>query len=79
MSCQLLRRGSDVVASGAGNGTIKLWSLKDTNTSLEHLVDLECKGFVNSLAVSRSCRFLVAGVGQEPRMVLHKYILSFCV
>eukprot|EP00958_Prasinococcus_capsulatus_P004107 scaffold382_cov380-Prasinococcus_capsulatus_cf.AAC.21 len=61
-------RGSDVVASGAGDGFVRLWQLKDSNASMEPLLALPCRGFVNSLAVSRSCRFLVAGVGQEPRL-----------
>ncbi|XP_024534000.1 U3 snoRNP-associated protein-like EMB2271 [Selaginella moellendorffii] len=61
-------RGSDLVASGAGDGKIQLWSVEDGNKSLKPLHTLPAKGFVNALAFARSGRFLLAGVGQEPRL-----------
>lgn len=61
-------RASDLAASGAGDGTVQLWALEDTNRVLKPLHKLPVKGFVNSLAFSHSGRFLLAGTGQEPRM-----------
>lgn len=59
-------------ASGAGDGVVRLWCLADTkggsSRALEPLGGLAVRGFVNSLALGRSGRVLVAGVGQEPRM-----------
>lgn len=61
-----------VQASGAGDGVVRLWRLADTkggsSRALEPLGGLAVRGFVNSLALGRSGRVLVAGVGQEPRM-----------
>ncbi|KAG0565708.1 hypothetical protein KC19_7G009100 [Ceratodon purpureus] len=61
-------RASDLAASGAGDGSVQLWALQDTNRVLEPLHKLPVKGFVNSLAFAHSGRFLLAGTGQEPRM-----------
>ena len=59
-------------ASGAGDGVVRLWRLADakggSSRALEPLGGLAVRGFVNSLALGRSGRVLVAGVGQEPRM-----------
>lgn len=65
-------RGSDIAASGAGDGVVRLWKLPDSRASgrptLTELGGVPVRGFVNSLHIARSGRFLVAGVGQEPRM-----------
>ncbi|XP_010256456.1 PREDICTED: U3 snoRNP-associated protein-like EMB2271 [Nelumbo nucifera] len=61
-------RGSDLAASGAGNGMVRLWALESDTKSIRPLYDLPLVGFVNSLAFSKSGRFLLAGVGQEPRL-----------
>jgi ribosomal RNA-processing protein 9 len=67
-------RGADLVASGAGDGAVRLWRVADAGPVgsgkrvLEALGGLPVRGFVNSLNLARSGRFLVAGVGQEPRM-----------
>eukprot|EP00249_Psilotum_nudum_P017521 c26370_g1_i1 orf=79-1659(+) len=61
-------KGSDLAASGAGNGFVRLWAVEGDNRSLRALYDLPVKGFVNSLAFARSGRFLLSGVGQEPRL-----------
>jgi ribosomal RNA-processing protein 9 len=61
-------RASDLAASGAGDGSVQLWALEDTNRVLKPLHKLPVKGFVNSLAFAHSGRFLLAGTGQEPRM-----------
>jgi ribosomal RNA-processing protein 9 len=66
--------GSDLVASGAGDGLIKLWKVWDGGKgdggrrALEHIGSIPARGFVNSLAIAKSATFVVAGMGQEPRM-----------
>ncbi|CAK9133499.1 unnamed protein product [Ilex paraguariensis] len=61
-------RNSDLAASGAGNGLIRLWEIENEAKGIRPLFELPMVGFVNSLAFARSGRFLVAGVGQEPRL-----------
>lgn len=61
-------RGSDLAASGAGDGLVHLWALQEDNRNLQALHSLPVKGFVNSLAFAKSGHFLLAGVGQEPRL-----------
>lgn len=61
-------RGSDLAASGAGNGSIRLWQIESDSKGIRPLFELPQVGFVNSLAFAKSGRFLVAGVGQEPRL-----------
>lgn len=62
-------RGSDLVASGAGDGVIRLWKAPDASgRALTPVGGLPVRGFVNSLQIAKSGRFVVAGVGQEPRM-----------
>jgi ribosomal RNA-processing protein 9 len=55
-------RGSDLAASGAGNGFVRLWAV-ETN-AIRPLYELPLTGFVNSLAFAKSGKFLIAGVGQ---------------
>jgi len=57
-------------ASGAGDGVIRLWGLEGEaagKRSLRELGGLPARGFVNALAIARSGRFLLAGMGKEPR------------
>ncbi|KAJ4702989.1 Guanine nucleotide-binding protein, beta subunit [Melia azedarach] len=61
-------RGSDLTASGAGNGAVRLWAIESETKDIRPLYDLPLVGFVNSLAFANSGRFLIAGVGQEPRL-----------
>ena len=68
-------RGGDLVASGAGDGSVRLWAARgvggggsSSQRSLEALGSIPAPGFVNGLAVSRDARVLVAGVGPEPRL-----------
>jgi ribosomal RNA-processing protein 9 len=62
-------RGSDVVASGAADGVVRLWKVPDASGRvLMPIGALPVRGFVNSLQIGRSGKVLVAGVGQEPRM-----------
>lgn len=68
VSAMAVCRGSDLAASGAGDGLVHLWALEEDNRNLQALHSLPVKGFVNSLAFAKSGRFLLAGVGQEPRL-----------
>lgn len=68
-------RGTDLVASGAGNGTLCLWKVSDEGggggrqgKTLQPIGGIPVRGFINSIQIARSGRFLAAGVGQEPRM-----------
>ncbi|KAK3432669.1 hypothetical protein EUGRSUZ_D00190 [Eucalyptus grandis] len=58
-------RGSDLAASGAGNGYVRLWAIGSEKKDIQPLYDLPLVGFVNSLAFAKSGEFLVAAVGQE--------------
>ncbi len=66
--------GSDLIASGAGDGAIQFWKVWDGGKgdggrrALENKGAIPVRGFVNSLAIASSARFVVAGMGQEPRM-----------
>ena len=63
-------RGTNLCATGAGDGTIRLWKATpgEKDTSLEPKHSLPQRGFVNGLAIASSGKFLLAGVGQEPRL-----------
>lgn len=61
-------RSSDLAASGAGNGIVRLWAIEADSKGIQPLFELPLVGFVNSLAFAKSGQFLVAGVGQEPRL-----------
>lgn len=58
-------------ASGAGDGLIRLWAVEDGRAGsqvLRPLGGLPAPGFVNGLHLARSGRYVVAGMGQEPRL-----------
>ncbi|MCD7465179.1 hypothetical protein HAX54_000744 [Datura stramonium] len=61
-------RNSDLAASGAGNGSVRLWTIESESKGIRPLFELPVDGFINSLIFSKSGQFLVAGVGQEPRL-----------
>ncbi|XP_023745277.1 U3 snoRNP-associated protein-like EMB2271 [Lactuca sativa] len=61
-------RGSDLAASGAGNGVVRLWEIESDAKGVRPLYELPLVGYVNSLAFAKSGNFLVAGVGKEPRL-----------
>ncbi|KAI3497656.1 hypothetical protein L1887_33110 [Cichorium endivia] len=61
-------RGSDLAASGAGNGVVRLWEIENDAKGVRPLFELPLVGYVNSLAFAKSGKFLVAGVGKEPRL-----------
>ncbi|KAF4379344.1 hypothetical protein F8388_013562 [Cannabis sativa] len=58
-------RSSDLAASGAGNGSVRLWSIGSETKDIKPLYNLPVVGFVNSLAFAKSGKFIVAG---EPRL-----------
>jgi len=62
------RKGSDLAASGAGNGLVRLWAIEPDSKGIRPLFKFKLDGFVNSLDIAKSGRFIVAGVGQEPRL-----------
>ena len=57
-------------ASGAGDGLVRLWQVADGKVGkvLKELGALPARGFVNSLHIAKSGKFLIAGMGQEPRL-----------
>lgn len=55
-------------ASGAGDGAVRLWRLPAGEFGIEPIGALQARGFVNALAVAQSGRFVLAGMGQEPRL-----------
>ena len=59
---------SDLVASGAADGCIRLWRAQPGAFGFTPKGGLPARGFVNGLAVARSGRFLLAAMGQEHRM-----------
>lgn len=66
-------RGTDLVASGAGDGVIRLWQVAGEKgaagrRSLKPLGGLPARGFVNGLQLGRSGQVVVAAIGQEPRL-----------
>ncbi|KAL6547812.1 hypothetical protein OROHE_009517 [Orobanche hederae] len=61
-------RSSDLAASGAGNGLVRLWAIENEAKGIRPLFELSLDGFVNSLAFAKSGKFLIAGVAQEPRL-----------
>ena len=61
-------KGTDLCATGAGDGAIRLWrASEDPGRQLAPAACLPARGFVNALAVASSGRFVLAGMGQEPR------------
>jgi ribosomal RNA-processing protein 9 len=61
-------KGTDFAASGAADGTIRLWKTSHQGEPLVPLHCLAARGFVNALQVASSGRFVLAGMGQEPRL-----------
>lgn len=65
-------RGSDLVASGAGDGAVRLWRVSEGKGGgaggLEAIGAVPARGFVNGLALARSGRFVMAALGSEPRL-----------
>ncbi|KAF8112181.1 hypothetical protein N665_0066s0055 [Sinapis alba] len=59
-------RGSDLAASGAGNGFVHLMAVE--TSAIRPLFKLPLSGYVNSMAFAKSGKFLIAGVGQETRL-----------
>ncbi|KAK2991257.1 hypothetical protein RJ640_018014 [Escallonia rubra] len=75
-------RSSDLAASGAGNGSVRLWEIKSDSKGIQPLFELPLVGFVNSMAFAKSGKFLVAGVGQEGDIVVQCAVCAprgFCM
>ncbi len=70
VSAVAVARGSDLVASAAGNGVVRFWAVEGTpgHRSLKPIGAVALRGFVNALRFGASGRVLVAAVGREPRM-----------
>lgn len=66
-----LCKGTDMFASGAGDGVVRLWKMEGNKEGFERVAlkgGVPVRGFVNGVRVARSARFVVAGTGQEPRL-----------
>ena len=63
-------RNSNIVASGSGDGYLRLWrvGVSDARQELAHVASLPQRGFLNGMAFASSGRFLAAAVGPEHRM-----------
>lgn len=61
-------RYSDLFASGSGTGEIKLWKLSASKDSFSLINTIPMVGIVNSLQFTKSGKYLLAGIGQEPKM-----------
>ena len=59
---------SDLVATGSSDGFIRFWHANLGGRALTEIAKVEAKGFVNALAFSPTGKYLVAGIGQEPRL-----------
>ncbi|KAL5516540.1 hypothetical protein EMCRGX_G001900 [Ephydatia muelleri] len=58
---------TDLIASGASDGHVRLWKCGDAFRSLEPCFSVPLPGVINALAFSRSGSYLVAAVAQEHR------------
>jgi len=63
-------RNSDIVASGASDGFVRLWQVnfKRQLLSSECVAMFPVAGFVNGMAFAPSGKFIFCGVGQEHRL-----------
>jgi len=59
---------TDTVITGSRDGWLRVWQVGEGFRSIKEVHRIEVKGFVNSLAISPSGEFIVAGVGQEHRL-----------
>lgn len=62
-------RNTDLAATGAGDGFVRLWECADRPPSLKPVTSISTgAGFVNGLAFGDQCLVLVAAMGQEHRL-----------
>ena len=59
---------TDTVITGSRDGWLRVWQVGEEFRSIKEVHRIEVKGFINSLAISPSGEFIVAGVGQEHRL-----------
>ncbi|CEP00351.1 WD domain, G-beta repeat [Plasmodiophora brassicae] len=57
---------TDMVASGASDGYLRLWQVSPERITVA--AEVPIAGFLNSIKFARSGRFAVCAVGQEPRL-----------
>ncbi|CAG8735555.1 2106_t:CDS:2, partial [Racocetra fulgida] len=71
-------RYSDFFASGSWDGNIRLWKLIDNIHSFVPLAEIPLVGFVNALqfVTIENKTFLLAGVGQEHKLVFERCVLE---
>ena len=56
---------TDTVIPGSRDGWVRVWRVGEGFRSVKEVHKVEVRGFVNSLAISPSGGWIVAGVGQE--------------
>ena len=64
-------RWNELQGSGAADGFVRLWQVKrgaGVSRTLEAIDQVPAVGFVNALAIASSGRFVLGGLGQEPRL-----------
>ena len=59
---------TDTVITGSRDGWVRVWRVGEGFRSIKEVHKVEVRGFVNSLAISPSGQWIVAGVGQEHRL-----------
>lgn len=57
---------TDLIATGSCDGNIKLWKITKENNII-HIKDIPLIGWINALHFTSNGKYLVAGVGQEPK------------
>merc|ERR1712107_561559 len=62
-------RNTDTVITGSRDGKIRVWQVGPGFRSIKEVHSVEVKGFVNSLSISGCGGWIVAGVGQEHRLL----------
>ncbi|GJP71943.1 hypothetical protein CLOP_g2728 [Closterium sp. NIES-67] len=60
--------GADLAASGAGDGALRLWHCDSSANRLRPVGSLPTVGFINAIAFAHRSDFVIAGIGQEPRL-----------
>jgi len=58
---------SDILASGSNDGFLRLWRINQPH-SLTPILSVPMEGVINSLAIAKSGKFCVAGLGKEHRL-----------
>jgi ribosomal RNA-processing protein 9 len=59
---------TDLFASGSCDGHVRIWKISANSKSMNQVLELPVKGFVNALAFTGDGKKLIVGVGQEHRL-----------